>query len=51
MVEFKDIRTDAAGIVVEPKMLAGLPLAEVAHDDMRAEWVRLRQKGYVPAED
>ena len=51
MVEFKDIRPDRDGVVIAPKILAGLPLVEVVHEDARAECVRLRQKGRVPAED
>lgn len=50
-MRFEDIRTDAAGIVIEPKILAGLGLDQVMSERKRGKWVELRSKGYVPAED
>jgi hypothetical protein len=49
-VRLEDIRVDANGIVVAPKILAGLPANQVSHDEKRAKWVRLRKAGRVPIE-
>lgn len=50
-VPFAAIRTDAAGIVTAPKILAGLPLNQVMSDGKRAKWVELRSLDLVPSED
>ncbi len=48
-VRFEDIRFDADGLVSEPAILAGLPVDQVASPRKRAEWLRLRKAGLVPA--
>ena len=50
-VRLEDIKTDANGIVTAPKILAGLPFDQVSQPGKRAEWLRLRKRGWVPAEN
>ncbi len=50
-VRLEDIECDEDGIVTAPKLLVGLPFSQVSHPRKRAEWVRLRKKGWVPAEN
>lgn len=50
-VRLEDIECDADGIVTKPELLAGLPFSQVSQPRKRAEWVRLRKKGWVPAEN
>ena len=50
-MRFEDIRFGKNGLVTKPEILAGLPVDQVMSPRKRAEWVRLRKLGYVPAEN
>ncbi len=49
-MRLEDIKLDGNGVVIEPEILAGLPIDQVMSPMKRAMWVWLRKKRWVPAE-